>query len=396
MVENLPLARDRRLGKQVRTLVGAGYDVTAVCRSEPGNRTVAEVDVVDYPAPQDAVSKLGFVREYGYSWFMAALAFLRAAARPGFDVLQVCGPPDIYFPFGLLARAFGKPMVYDQRDLSPELYAARYGRDGGLVHRILRLLEVASYRCADHVITVNGTLERMARTRGGVPAARVTVVVNGPVLADVAARPPRPELRDGRAHLCCWVGAMGPQDHLELGVRAAHHLIRQKGRTDCHFAFIGDGEAQAQAMQLTVELGVEDWVSFPGFLEPAGVYEYLATADLGIDPGLDETVSPVKAMEYMAFGLPFVAFDLREVRLLADDAALYASPGDFVGFAGFISDLLDDPAARRELGLAGRRRVADSLAWEHQGPRYVGVFDQLLRNRTRGRASVQAAYRYSN
>jgi glycosyltransferase involved in cell wall biosynthesis len=380
MVENLPLTRDRRLEKQVRTLVDARYDVTVICRSDPGSRVIAGVDVVEYPAPRDAVSRLGFVLEYGYSWLMAALAFLGIAVRPGFDALQVCGPPDIYFPFGLLARALGKPTVYDQRDLSPELYETRYGHDGGLMHRVLRVLEVASYRCADHVITVNGTLERMARTRGGVPTARVSVVMNGPVLADVGARPPSPQLRNGRAHLCCWVGAMGPQDHLELAVQAVHHLVRQKGRTDCYFAFVGDGEARADAMRLAARLGVEEWVSFPGFFELERVYEYLSTADLGIDPGLDDTVSPVKAMEYMAFGLPFVAFDLREVRLLAEHAALYAPPGDVAGFAGLISDLLDDPVARRELGSAGSRRVADTLAWEHQGPRYVGVFDQLLRS----------------
>lgn len=381
MVENLSLARDRRLGKQVRTLVGAEFDVTVVCRSDPGNRAVAEVHVIEYRAPRDAASKLGFVREYGYSWLMAALAFVRVVARPGFDVLQLCGPPDIYFPFALLARALGKPTVYDQRDPSPELYAARYGDHAGWVPRILRVLEAASYRSAHHVVTVNGTLEDLARTRGGVPADRVTVVRNGPVLAAASGRPTRPELRNGRAHLCCWIGAMGPQDRLDLGVRAVHHLVHVQGRTDCQFAFVGDGEAQDGAMRLTRELRVEDWVSFPGFLPTDAVFTYLATADVGIDPALDDMVSPVKAFEYMAFGLPIVAFDLREVRALADEAARYAPPGEVEHFAGLISDLLDDPAARRQLGRIGRRRVEESLAWEHQELVYVGVFDQLLGRR---------------
>ena len=382
LVENIPLARDRRLGKQVGTLRGAGFAVTVCCRRDPGNRAPG-VDVIDYPAPRDAASKLGFVREYGYSWLMAALACVRVAVRPGFDVLQVCGPPDIYFPFALLARLLGKPTVYDQRDPSPELYMARYGDHAGVVLRILRLLEAASYRSADHVVTVNSSLESLARTRGGVPADRVTVVRNGPVLAATAPRPPRPELRNGRAHLCCWIGAMGPQDRLDLGLRVAHHLVHKEGRADCQFAFVGDGEAQVDAVRLAGELDLGDWVSFPGFLPQEAAFAYLATADVGIDPGLDDLVSPVKAFEYMAFGLPIVAFDLREVRALAGEAARYAPPGDVARFADLIGELLDDPAARERLGRTGRRRVEESLAWDHQEPRYLDVFDRVLRARSR-------------
>ena len=35
-----------------------------------------------------------------------------------------------------------------------------------------------------------------------------------------------------------------------------------------------------------------------------------------------------KTMEYMAFGLPVVAFDLNETRVSAGDAAVYATPNE--------------------------------------------------------------------
>jgi glycosyltransferase involved in cell wall biosynthesis len=99
-----------------------------------------------------------------------------------------------------------------------------------------------------------------------------------------------------------------------------------------------------------------------------------------------------EVFEYMAFGLPIVAFDLRETRALAADAACYAPPGDVEGFAGLISDLLDDPAARGRLGRAGRHRVQAFLAWDHQEPLYIGVFDRVLGRRGgggSGRVAVQ-------
>jgi glycosyltransferase involved in cell wall biosynthesis len=39
--------------------------------------------------------------------------------------------------------------------------------------------------------------------------------------------------------------------------------------------------------------------------------------------------------------------------------------------------LADDPSLRRSMGSAGRRRIESELAWEHQAPRYIAVYDQL-------------------
>ena len=53
----------------------------------------------------------------------------------------------------------------------------------------------------------------------------------------------------------------------------------------------------------------------------------LATADIGIDANLQEEVSPVKVMEYLAFGLPFVAFDLPQTRAMAGEAGCLRPTG---------------------------------------------------------------------
>jgi glycosyltransferase involved in cell wall biosynthesis len=108
------------------------------------------------------------------------------------------------------------------------------------------------------------------------------------------------------------------------------------------------------------------------------VFAYLATADVGIEPTLDETVSPGKAMRFMAFGIPFVAFDLAEPRRIGGNAALYAPPGDVTAFATQVECLLGNPALRISRGQAGLVRIEEELAWDHQEGAYVDVFDRLL------------------
>lgn len=83
-------------------------------------------------------------------------------------------------------------------------------------------------------------------------------------------------------------------------------------------------------------------------------------------------------MEYMAFGLPVVAFDLHESRVSAQDAAVFVDSGDVAAFAGAMADLLDDPDRRQRMGRAGLGRMATELSWPHQEPGYVAVFERLL------------------
>ena len=70
------------------------------------------------------------------------------------------------------------------------------------------------------------------------------------------------------------------------------------------------------------------------------------------------------SLEYMAMARPVVAFDLRETRVSAGEAALYAEPNDSISFAACIERLLDDPELRNKLGARGRQRIANGLGWD--------------------------------
>ena len=84
-----------------------------------------------------------------------------------------------------------------------------------------------------------------------------------------------------------------------------------------------------------------------------------------------------KTMEYMAFALPVVAFDLRETRISAGDAAVYATPNDVDELARLLVDLIDDEPRRNAMGVAGRARIEDELAWNHQASHYVGIYEVI-------------------
>jgi len=379
LVENVPLGIDNRLKKQVRTLLASGFDVTVICRRDPRNKTcVPGVRVVQYPAPPEGEGLLAFAVEYGYSVAMAAALTLWVLVGRGFDALQVASTPDIYFLVAAPCRLLGRPVVFDFRDPSPETYEARYGRRDGRVYRALLLLERLSFRVADRVLVVNESLRAMARIRGGVADDRIVLLGNGPEVRRITRGPVRAELRANRRYLGCWVGAIGPQDHVDLALRAIAHLVHELKRTDCAFVFVGDGEALPAIQRLAAELGITAWVSFPGFVDQDLVFDYLSTADIGIEPNTEDYISGVKVTEYQAAALPIIAFDAKETVHIAGDSARYAPKGDVAAMARLIDELLDDPAARDEMGHIGQRRVKEFTAWELQAGRYVSAIRELI------------------
>jgi glycosyltransferase involved in cell wall biosynthesis len=189
---------------------------------------------------------------------------------------------------------------------------------------------------------------------------------------------PQGSARKASELTCCWVGLMGPQDGVDLALRAVAHLVHEMHRTNTQFVFAGTGDALPVLKALATELELNEWVTFPGWLNFDEVAVLLEKADIGLEPNLEDFVSPVKVMEYMAHALPTVAFDLRETRNIVGTGGLFASPGDFVGFAERIESLLLDPITRWELGAAAQDRVRSTLSWEHQERQYLELYRTLL------------------
>lgn len=300
-------------------------------------------------------------------------------------VLQACNPPDIFFPLALAYRLVGVKFIFDHHDLAPELYRTRFNA-GGAFYVMLLALERATFLIADHVISTNESYRSIALRRGCKRSNQVSVVRNGPDLEEMVATAPRPELKEGKPYLCCWFGNMGPHDGVDGVLVAIRAFVKDLGRRDCHFTFIGRGECLDEVRRLSAEFGLNEWVTFTGWVEDDIAFAYLSTADVGLslDPSgpLNDVSTMNKTMEYMAFGLPVVAFDLKETRVSAHDSALYATPGDVEGVAQLINELLDDPELRMELGKRGRRRIEESLAWSYQRDRYLKVYEYLLEDRS--------------
>ena len=339
-----------------------------ICPAGPGDPPYAEIDEVRIwkyrPAP-DAGGLLGYLYEFVYSWLRTAWLAWRVWRSEPFDALQACNPPDTYWALARFYRRRGVRFVYDQHDLNPEVFRSRFGEPGGLAgraqYRALLWLERRTYRGADHVIATNESYRQVALSRGGRRPEDVTVVRSGPDTSRMRPVRGRTGLRRGRRYLVVYLGIMGPQDGVDIVLRALDVLVHRMGRHDVHAALLGFGDCYDELVDLAQALNLDDHVTFTGRADRRMVAEYLSTADVGLSPDpkspLNDVSTMNKTMEYMSFALPVVAFDLAETRVSAGEAAVYVDstpdPADDVErYAKAVAELLDDSDRRAAMALA--------------------------------------------
>ena len=385
IVQNLPVPFDRRVWLECQALAADGYQVAVVCPKGPGDPSYAVLDTVElykYRPYAPGGSKASFIAEYVYSFAATAWGTLRARRRGRLAVLQACNPPDIFWPIALVLRALDRTrFVFDHHDLCPELYQSRFPTGPRLAYRGLRALERRTHRTADHVISTNESYREIAIRRSGKSPADVTVVRTGPDPDVLCRGAEHPELRRGRRYLAAYIGVMGPQDGVDIVVRAADVVVHELGRTDIAFTLMGQGDSFDELVALRDELGLGEYVEFTGRAPDDLVRRIMSTADVGLSPDpknpLNDVSTMNKTMEYMAFELPVLAFDLRETRVSAAEAGVYVTPNDVREYAKALVGLMDDEERRARLGKLGRARVEQHLAWSRQRQAYVGVYRRL-------------------
>ncbi|MCK1636931.1 glycosyltransferase family 4 protein [Bradyrhizobium sp. 157] len=386
IVENLPVPFDRRVWSEASTLAQHGYEVSIICSKGP--QATASFELIEGIAvyrhwlPKEGRGVLGYLAEYSAALFWEFALSLKILATRGFDVIHACNPPDLIFVVGAFHKfLFGKSFIFDQHDINPELYEAKFGRRG-LLWRAMVVLERVTFALADVSIATNQSYRSIALERGRMNPDRVFVVRSGPNLARVRSLPANPVWKKGRKFLVAYLGVIGKQEGLDLLLQSINHIRGERNRNDVQFVIVGNGPELDEVKKLAAALELNELVTFTGRVDDATLFTIISTADVCVNPDRPNTMNDKstmnKVMEYMALGKPIVQFDLTEGRVSAGEASLYVQNTNTAEFGDKILELLDDPARRDRMGAFGQKRVYGELAWDHEAPKLLSAYEKVF------------------
>ena len=249
------------------------------------------------------------------------------------------------------------------------LLITMHGSDVRLAHTLpggtllaRRVLKQARVRTA-----VSSWLGAQAAAFGGGAVETAPMPIN---LARV--QPDSDAVRDTRRVL--FVGRLNAQKGVALLLEAFAQLSTEMRLTIC-----ADGPDREALRQRSGALGLGDRVTWiPPVPQPA-LAELYQRAAIVVMPSIGEGLGLV-GVEAQACGTPVVGFasgGLTDV-VRHDQSGLLVPEGDVAALAVAMQALMDDPARREAMGVAGRRHVRDTFSPARVAERYSALYSRAL------------------
>lgn len=287
-----------------------------------------------------------------------------------------------------LKRIFGRPLILDyQGSMTSEMLDHGFVRKSSPLYVPLARLERFINRQADAVTTSTHNAARQLLRDRSVDPARLHAIPDGvdterfrPFDGSPQWAAQRQELRAqlgipaGRK-VVAYIGLLAPYQGTNVLIEAAALIARR--RPDVHFLIMGHPDPHSYRA-FAASLGVEGQVTLPGRIIYRDLHSYLALGDVAVAPKMSLTEGNGKIANYLAMGLPVVAFETPVSREILGDIGIYAKLGSAEDLAAKLELALDDPALARRLGAAGRARALADFSWDQAIRRLESIYGQAL------------------
>ena len=289
---------------------------------------------------------------------------------------------------GVLSRLLRVPLVFDfQGSMSSEMADHRFISPNGLIFKLVRWLECQIDRLPHHILTSSQNAAQVLANDFSVPAEKISVLsdcVNADEFLPVADGIRATNTDDLRASLkiprerriVIYIGLLDEYRGTSVMLDAMKDLLARG--ENAHLVVIGFPNIE-RYQAYADKLGIAERVSFVGRIAYEDVPAWLSLGDIAIEPKMSATESAGKVLNYMAMGLPTVAFDIPVMREYLGEWGAYAPLGDALAFADRMQALLDDLARAREIGQALRERAIEMFSWERAGRAIESVYKQVRR-----------------
>jgi glycosyltransferase involved in cell wall biosynthesis len=284
----------------------------------------------------------------------------------------------------VLSRLWRVPLIFDfQGSLTGEMIDHGFLSPSSRFRASLRWLEQLVDHSPDAIIVSSNHAARLLRQEFDCDRQQIHIVpdtVDTDLFCPGDSEDGGPQLKrelgipfDSR--VVVYLGLLAEYQGTSLLLEAARILVQQ--HPDLHFLVMGHPNVE-RYRALAERLGIGEQVTFTGRIHYLEAHRYLRLGEVAVAPKLSATEGSGKLPNYMAMGLPTVAFDTQVSREYLGAWGVYARTGDYVSLAEAIGSLLEDRSQAAALGQKLRQRAVREYSWPVLLQNLRDIYSRLL------------------
>ncbi len=298
------------------------------------------------------------------STFMAG-ALLKGLNLGDFDLYA---PQQFFpiFPLWLIAKAKRKPFVATIHDIYRETWLQKYGLKGYSMAAFERVMLKLPYT---KVITVSNSSKKKL-IESGVPEHVIEIIPNGVDLGKYD----EVKVKKSDKPRVIYVGRLIGYKHVDDLLVALSKLD-----FDVELYVVGEGPERKNLEALAKKLGVDDKVTFTGFVSELRKIELLKSSHALVLPSTTEGFG-IAVIEAMAAKTPVIAADIPALRELVggEGVGLLFRPRDVKTLKTKLADLLKKSDLNKRLSQKGYEFVKRKFSWDKITKETESLFESII------------------
>jgi glycosyltransferase involved in cell wall biosynthesis len=279
-----------------------------------------------------------------------------------------------------VSKLTNTPLLFDlQGSLTGEMRAHKFMKNNSLLDKFIYFMEKKIDNMADVVVTQSTDMVEELKNKFKVPTNKVFLTLDGVNTEDF-----RPDLdfSDLWVKLCLpndkkivvYLGLLNEYQGVDCLLEAIPFVLKK--RQDVHFLIMGYPDVE-KYQKMAKRLGVIKNITFTGRIDYKEAPRYLLIGDIAVSPKLSETEANGKLYNYMACGLPTVAFDTPVNREIIGELGVYAQKiGDPSSLAEAILRILEDDVLMAELSVKVRQSVVENFSWDNVARKLISYYQR--------------------
>ena len=377
---------DTRVRREANALVENGFDVDIICIKQMEQEAFEEfegINIYRLNIKKTRGSLYGYIYLYFYFFLLSFIKVTSLFLKKKYDIVHVHNMPNFIVFSAIIPKLFGKKIILDMHDPSPEILRSLTNKDkNSILNKLAVLEEKLSVWFADQIITTNIAFKNLFVSRG-YRSEKIKIVMNSPqtnIFNKIKTPNNIYQNHSSKKFRLMYNGTIIKRHGLDILVDVINSLKDKIPEIELNI--FGDGEFLPEVLKKIEVLNLQKFIKYRGVFLVDKIAEEIPKMDIGVIPNRFNIFTnlnfPIRIFEFIHFKKPIIVPRTQGIKdYFSEDEIFYFNSENTNDLEHVISKIYNDPIFTSQVVEKGYS-ILKKHNWEVQSLELINLYNKIL------------------